>query len=66
MQAEARHGIEQYDFDKRMEAFKEACQARLQKKFKNNLKRMEAVQKISLHQSPLGLLRAMARLDGRK
>ena len=52
-----------YDFDKLVEALKEAYQARLQKKFDSNLKRMEAIQKLSLHQSPLGLLKALARLD---
>ena len=56
-----------YDTDKLVEALKEAYQARLQKKFESNLKRMEAIQKMSMHQSPLGLLREMAKLDdGRK
>ena len=52
-----------YDIDKLVEALKEAYQARLQKKFESNLKRMEAIQKMSMHQSPLGLLREMAKLD---
>ena len=52
-----------YDFDKLVEALKEAYQARLQKKFESNLKRMEAIQKLSMHQSPLGLLKALASLD---
>jgi len=52
-----------YDFEKLVEALKEAYQARLQKKFESNLKRMEAIQKMSMHQSPLGLLREMAKLD---
>ncbi|MGA6924447.1 MAG: response regulator, partial [Desulfosarcina sp.] len=51
------------DSDKLVEALKEAYQARLQKKFESNLKRMDAIQKLSLHQSPLGLLKALARLD---
>ena len=56
-----------YEFEKLVEVLKEAYQARLQKKFVTNGKRMEAIQKMSLHQSPLGLLREMARLDdGRK
>ena len=56
-----------YDFEKLVEALKEAYQARLQKKFDSNLKRMEAIHKLSMHQSPLGLLREMAKLDdGRK
>jgi DNA-binding NtrC family response regulator len=52
-----------YDFDKLVETLKEAYQARLEKKFESSLKRMEAIQKMSLHQSPLGLLREMAKLD---
>ena len=52
-----------YDFDNLVEALKEAYHARLQKKFESNRKRMEAIQKLSLHQSPLGLLKALAQLD---
>lgn len=56
-----------YDFDKLVESLKEACHARMTKKFEHNQKRMEAIQKLSLHQSPLGLLKALAKLDdGRK
>ena len=51
------------DTSKLVEALKEAYQARLQKKFESNLKRMEAIQKMSMNQSPLGLLREMAKLD---
>lgn len=52
-----------YDFDKLVEALKEAYHARLQKKFESNEKRMAAIQKLSMHQSPLGLLKALASLD---
>ncbi|MCG6909403.1 MAG: response regulator [Deltaproteobacteria bacterium] len=52
-----------YDFDKLVEAIKEAYHARLQKKFESNRKRMEAIEKLSRNQSPLGLLKALARLD---
>jgi DNA-binding NtrC family response regulator len=52
-----------YDFDKLVEALKEAYHARLEKKFESNAKRMAAIQNLSLHQSPLGLLKAMAQLD---
>jgi DNA-binding NtrC family response regulator len=52
-----------YDFDKLVEALKEAYQARMKKKFERNQKRMDAIQKLSMHQSPLGLLKALARLD---
>jgi DNA-binding NtrC family response regulator len=52
-----------YDFEKLVEALKEAYHTRLQKKFESNQHRMEAIQKLSLRQSPLGLLKAMAQLD---
>ena len=52
-----------YDFDKLVEALKEAYQARIQKKFESNAKRMAAIQKLSMNRSPLGLLRALAKLD---
>ena len=52
-----------YDFEKLVESLKEAYHARLQKKFESDQKRMQAIQKLSMHQSPLGLLRAMAKLD---
>lgn len=52
-----------YDFDKLVDALKEAYQARMKKKFERNQKRMDAIQKLSMHQSPLGLLKALARLD---
>ena len=56
-----------YDFDKLVDALKEAYHARLQKKFESNEKQMAAIQKLSMHQSPLGLLKALASLDdGRK
>ena len=52
-----------YDFDKLVEVLKEAYQARMQKKFESNQKKMEAIQKLSMRQSPLGLLKELARLD---
>ena len=52
-----------YDYDKLVEALMEAYQARMKKKFERNQKRMDAIQKLSMHQSPLGLLKALARLD---
>ena len=52
-----------YDYDKLVEALMEAYQARMKKKFERNQKRMDAIQKLSMHQSPLGLLHALARLD---
>ena len=52
-----------YDFENLVEAIQEAYEARLKKKFEHNQKRMEQIQKLSISSSPLGLLRAMARLD---
>ncbi|WP_419655908.1 two component system response regulator [Desulfosarcina variabilis str. Montpellier] len=52
-----------YDFDRLVEALKDAYQARIEKKFESNRKRMEMIQRLSMHQSPLGLLREMAQLD---
>jgi DNA-binding NtrC family response regulator len=52
-----------YDFENLVEALKEAYHERLAKKFESNQKRMEAIQKLSLQQSPFGLLKALARLD---
>ena len=52
-----------YAFEKLVETIKEAYEARLKKKFEHNKKRMEMINKLSLGQSPLGLLRELARLD---
>jgi DNA-binding NtrC family response regulator len=52
-----------YDFDKLVEALKEAYQERMHKKFEHNEKRMAAIQHLSLHQSPLGILKALAKMD---
>jgi len=52
-----------YAFEKLVEAITEAYQARLKKKFEHNQKRIEEIQKLSISSSPLGMLRALARLD---
>lgn len=52
-----------YEFEKLIEVIKEAYEHRLKRKFENDQKRMEEIQKLSLGQSPLGLLRALSRLD---
>ena len=52
-----------YSFDKLVEIIKEAYEARLKKKFEHNKKHMEEINKLSLRESPLGILRALARLD---
>ena len=55
-----------YAFEKLVETIKEAYEARLKKKFEHSKKRMEEIEKLSLGQSPLGLLRALARLDDKE
>jgi DNA-binding NtrC family response regulator len=55
-----------YDFENLVEAIQEAYEARLKKKFEHNQKRMEEIQKLSISASPLGLLRALARLDDKE
>ncbi len=52
-----------YDFDKLVESLKDAYQARLKKKFESNEKRMAAISKLSLQHSPLGLLKALSKID---
>ena len=52
-----------YDFENLVEAIQEAYEARLKKKFEHNQKRIKEIQKLSISSSPLGLLRALARLD---
>jgi len=52
-----------YDFENLVETIKEAYEARLKKKFEHNQKRMQEIQKLSLQQSPLGILKALADMD---
>jgi DNA-binding NtrC family response regulator len=52
-----------YEFEKLIDVIKEAYEHRLKKKFEHNEKRMDELQKLSLGRSPLGLLRALSRLD---
>jgi DNA-binding NtrC family response regulator len=52
-----------YNFEKLVEFIKEAYEDRLKKKFEHNKKHMEEIQKLSLRESPLGLLRALSHLD---
>jgi DNA-binding NtrC family response regulator len=52
-----------YAFEKLVEVIQEAYEARLKRKFEHNKKRMDEIQKLSFGQSPLGILRALARLD---
>ena len=55
-----------YAFEKLIETITEAYEARLKKKFEQNQKRMEEIQRLSISSSPLGLLRALARLDDKE
>jgi DNA-binding NtrC family response regulator len=52
-----------YDFENLVEVIKEAYEARLKKKFEHNQKRIEEIQRLSMRESPFGLLKALARLD---
>jgi DNA-binding NtrC family response regulator len=53
-----------YDFEKLVEAIKEAYEARLKKKFEHNQERIARIQtELSLSASPVGILQALARLD---
>ena len=52
-----------YNFEKLVQVIKEAYEARLKKKFEHSKEHMEKIQKLSLRESPLGLLRALSHLD---
>jgi DNA-binding NtrC family response regulator len=52
-----------YAFENLVEVIMEAYEARIKKKFENNRKRIEEIQKLSISTSPLGLLRALAQMD---
>ncbi len=52
-----------YAFEKLVEAIKDAYEARLKRKFENNMKRYKEIQKLSISSTPLGILKALARLD---
>jgi len=52
-----------YDFDNLVNALKEAYSARMHKKYEHDEKRIKEIQALSLNQSPLEILEALARLD---
>jgi DNA-binding NtrC family response regulator len=52
-----------FEFDKLIEAIRDAYKERLNKKFEHNAKRIDEIQKLSMRKSPLGLLRALAQMD---
>lgn len=51
------------DFDKLCEAIKEAYEIRLKKKFEHDEIRMKQIQSLALGQSPLGILKELAKMD---
>ena len=55
-----------YGFEKLVEVIKEAYEARLKKKFEHNQRRMAEIQKLSISSSPLGLLKALSKLDDKE
>jgi len=52
-----------YELDKLIELLREAYQARLQKKFENDQKRLEMITKIATGDSALGIMRRLRELD---
>ena len=52
-----------YDFEKLVGVIKEAYQARIKKKYEHDQKRIAEIQDLSLRESPLSLLRALAQMD---
>ncbi|NQT34024.1 response regulator [bacterium] len=52
-----------YELDRLIELLKEAYQARLQKKFENDQKRMDMITKIATGDSALGIMRRLRELD---
>ena len=52
-----------YDFEKLVDVIRGAYEARIKKKFEHNQKRMDKIQELSLRESPLGLLKALAQMD---
>lgn len=52
-----------YELDQLIDLLKEAYQARIQKKFEQDEKRMEKIHKIATGDSPLGIMRRLRELD---
>jgi len=52
-----------YAFENFVEIIKDAYETRLKRKFAQNAKRNKEIQKLSIGASPLGILKALARLD---
>lgn len=51
------------DFDKLVDAIKQAYQKRLIKKYEHDQKRIKKIEALALGQSPLGILRGLAEMD---
>jgi two-component system NtrC family response regulator len=51
------------DFEKLVDAIKQAYQKRLIKKFKHDQKRIKKIEALALGQSPLGILKGLAEMD---
>ena len=51
------------DFDKLVDAIKEAYEKRLKKKFEHDQERMKQMEALALGQSPLGILKGLAKMD---
>jgi DNA-binding NtrC family response regulator len=52
-----------YEFEKLVDIIKDAYKERLMRKFEHDNKRFEEIKKLSIGSSPLGILKALARLD---
>ena len=51
------------DFDKLVDAIKEAYEKRLKKKFEHDQERIKQIEELALGQSPLGILKGLAKMD---
>lgn len=51
------------DFDKLVDAIKESYEKRLKKKFEHDQERIKQIEKLALGQSPLGILKGLAKMD---
>jgi DNA-binding NtrC family response regulator len=52
-----------FEFERLVEALKEAYEARLRKKFEHDKKRSEEINMLSMGSSPMGILRSLIRID---
>lgn len=51
------------DFNKLVEAIKEAYEVRLKKKFEHDQERIKQIEALAIGQSPLGILKGLAQMD---